>query len=94
MKKTNVKRLLYFQVGTGKILYGGESYDENLTSHAILCSVYTAGKHVWSSNRYDYPALYQLDEHGQVKYIISVQKICQYQKSWYNLLWDWVRRTV
>ena len=94
MRKIKVKRLVYFQVGTGKVFPGAESYDGNLYSHAILCSVYTKGKHEWSVNQYDYPALYQMDEHGKLKYIIHVQNFYQYQKTWIDMLCDEIKRAL
>ena len=88
MKRIIVKRLLYRNVNTNEVHYGGEEYDGHLTANNILGSVYEIGKYVW----YNQHSLYQLDEYGTPIYQIYVERFEQYQKSWYNLLMDEIKR--
>ena len=88
MKKIIVKRLLYRNINTNEVYYGGEEYDGHLTANNILGSVYVIGKYVWYNNH----SLYQLDEHGTPIYQIYVEQFEQYQKSWYNLMMDEIKR--
>lgn len=91
MKKKKVKRLVYRHLGTNEIYYGGFEYDSNLTTENILGAIHEIGKTEWCPNGY---GLYQLNSNGDIVYRISVETFYQYQKSWYNLLWDWIRRIV
>lgn len=90
MKRIIVKRLLYRDVNTNHVYYGGEEFDGHLTAHNILGSIYVIGKYVWCNDH----SLYQLNENGIPIYQIYVNQFEQYQKSWYNLFWDWVRRII
>ena len=91
MKKIKVKRLVYYHLGTNEVHYGGVEYDGNLTNENILGALFTLGKHEWCPNGY---GMYQLNANGELKYRIIVETFYRYQKSWYNLLWDWIRRVV
>jgi hypothetical protein len=91
MKRIKVKRLVYYHLGTNEVHYGGFEYDGNLTDENILGAVFTLGKHEWCPNGY---GMYQLNANGELKYRITVEMFYRYQKSWYNLLWDWIRRVV
>lgn len=91
MKKIATKRLVYHHLGTNEIYYGGFEYDGNLTDENILGAIHEIGKTEWCPNGY---GLYQLNAKGELVYRISVETFYQYQKSWYNLLWDWVRRVI
>lgn len=91
MKRIKVKRLLYHHLATNEIHYGGFEYDGNLTDENILGALFTIGKHKWHPGM---EGIYQLDANGELKYRITVETFYRYEKSWYNLLWDWVRRVI
>lgn len=91
MKRVVVKRLMYRDMRTNHIFYGGEEYDGHLTNENILGAIYTLGKHEWCPG---YHGLYQLNQNGEIVYKIMVQAFEYAEKSWYNLFWDWVRRVV
>ena len=88
MKRIKVKRLLYKSMLTGEIHVGATEYDGHLTNENILGAIYTIGKHIWHN---DY-SLYQLDDNGMPIYQIYVNQFEQYQKSWYDLLMDEIKR--
>lgn len=89
MKKVRVKRLVYHHLGTNEIHYGGFEYDGNLTNENILGAVFTVGKHEWHPGM---EGIYQLNANGELVYRITVETFYQYQKSWYNLLADSIKR--
>ena len=91
MRKIKVKRLIYNHLGTGEIHYGGYEFDGNLTDDNILGTIFTLGKHQWRPNGY---GMYQLNQKGELVYRIGVETFYRYQKSWYNRLWDCVRRII
>ena len=91
MKKIKVKRLVYHHLGTNEITYGGEEYDGSLTDDNILGAIFTMGKHEWTPN-FDHIAMYQYNTNGDLVYHISVETFYQYQKSWYDLLADTIKR--
>lgn len=89
MKKITVKRLLYRDIASSEIFYGGEVYDKHLTTYNILGSIFTAGRHQWCSTG---RSIFQFDRNGEMQYQIYVGTFVQYQKSWYNLLSDNIKR--
>ena len=89
MKKIIVKRLLYQHMRTNEVFYGGEEYDGHLTAENILGSIYTVGKHEWGPRGC---SLYQLNNKGELQYQIYVNQFEYYQKSWYDLLFDNIKR--
>ena len=89
MKRIIVKRLLYRHMRTNEVFYGGEEYDGHLTANNILGSIYTAGKHEWCPNKH---SLYQYNDKGELQYQIYVNQFEYYQKSWYNILFDNIKR--
>lgn len=91
MKKVVVKRLLYRDIASSETFYGGEEYDGHLTTYNILGSIFTTDKHQWCSTG---SSIFQFDRNGEMQYQIYVGTFVQYQKSWYNLVWDWVRRII
>ena len=91
MKRIKVKRLVYHHLVTNEVHYGGFEYDGNLTNENILGALFTIGKHEWHPGM---EGIYQVNADGELKYRITVETFYQYQKSWYNLLWDWVRRII
>ena len=86
MKKIIVKRLMYTSGRTGEEHIGAIEYDGNLSDNNILCSVHEVGKTAWIGN-----ALWLL-RNGVPTYRITVLPFTQYQKSWYDLLLDAIRR--
>lgn len=85
MKKIQVKRLIYTD-GASPDRIGEHDYDGALSDYNILCSVHEVGKTQWIG-----PSLW-LMKNGRPIYRITVGTFTQYQKSWYNLLFDAVRR--
>ena len=74
---------------TNEISYGAEEYDGHLTNENILGAIYTFGKHEWCPHVL---ALYQLNNMGELVYQITIEEFTHYQKSWYNLLSDSIKR--
>lgn len=91
MKRVTTKRLLYKSMLTGEIHLGATEYDGHLTNENILGAIYEVGKHEWCP--YDL-SLYQKNQNGDLVYQIYVEQFEYAEKSWYNLLWDWVRRVI
>jgi len=89
MRKIKVKRLVYKHLATNEITYGGEEYDGNLTDDNILGAIFTLGKHEWCP---DGCGMYQLNQKGELVYRIWIETFYQYQKRWWELLADAVRR--
>lgn len=85
MKKIVVKRLVYND-GNGKSHIGGHEYDGRLTDDNILCAIHEVGKTAWIGQ-----SLWTI-RMGVPQYRISVEKFYQYQKRWYDLVIDAVRR--
>lgn len=84
MKKTIVKHLIY-KNDTEEII-GSFEYDGRLTDDNILCAVHEVGHTTWIGQ-----SLWKL-RNGIPQYRISVETFYQYQKSWYNLLSDSIKR--
>lgn len=91
MKKIKIKRLVYNHLGTDEVCYGGQEYDGNLTADNILGSIFELGKHEWTPS-FDHHAMYQMNDKGELAYRIEVGTFYQYQKSWYNNLFDAIKR--
>lgn len=91
MKRIIVKRLVYTHLSTGEVHLGSTEYNGDLTDENILGSIFHIGKHEWHPGMI---GIYQLNSNGECAYRITVEKFYQYQKSWYNLFWDWIRRVV
>jgi hypothetical protein len=91
MKRIITKRLLYRNIYTNELFYGGEEYDGHLTNYNILGSIYVIGKHEWCPYCL---SLYQRNQNGDFVYQIYVEQFEYAEKSWYNLFWDWVRRII
>ena len=85
MKKIQIKRLVSIDC-YGEEYIGGIEYDGALTDHNILGSIHEVGKTTWIGN-----TLWLLCD-GVPAYRITVQPFTQYQKRWYELLLDVVRR--
>ena len=86
MKKIQIKRLVYTSAYTGEEFIGATEYNGQLSDSNILGSIHEIGKTVWIDNtlwllRNDIPA-----------FQIKVIPFYQYQKRWYELLLDAVRR--
>ena len=91
MKRIIVKRLLYRDLENNHMYYGGEEYDGDIASYNILCMIYEEGKHEWGPS---YKSLYQKNANGEWQYQVYVNQFEYAEKSWYNLLWDWIRRII
>lgn len=94
MKKIKVKRIIYApnysalwkeQLSTD-IGIGGEEYDGKLTDHNILGAMIEVGKWDWASSYGD--CLVRADGLQYAR----VHTFYRYQKSWYNLLSDSIKR--
>ena len=96
MKKITVKRLVYSssyhalwgEQLSSAVAIGGEEYDSNLSDDNILDTIREVGKWDWTSSYGD--CLVRSDG----KMFVRVRTFYRYQKSWYNLLWDWIKRIV
>lgn len=86
MKKIVIKRLIYTHLDTGEVHLGGTEYDGRLTDDNILGAVHEVGHTAWIGQ-----SLWKL-RNGIPQYKISVETFYQYQKSWYNLLSDSIKR--
>lgn len=89
MKKIKIKRLAYYNLITNDILWGAKEYDGSLTDENILGAIHEIGKTEWCPN---YLGLYKLNSEGEITHRIVVETCYQYQKSWYNLLADNIKR--
>ena len=87
MKKIRIKRLI-FTNDLGESLIGSKEFDGALDDYNILNAIHEVGRTEWLGS-----SLWYLKDNAP-KYRITVETFYQYQKSWYNLLWDWVRRVV
>lgn len=85
MKRMKVKRLIYTD-GQGNTLIGAEEYSGSLDDFNILGAVHELGKTQWIGN-----SLWALHA-GIPAYRITVETFYQYQKRWYELLIDALRR--
>ena len=85
MKKIIVKRLIYTD-GAGPDRIGGHDYDGKLSDANILGAIHEVGKTQWIGS-----SLW-LMKNGRPIYRITVAPFTQYQKSWYDLLFDALRR--
>ena len=86
MKRITVKRLMYHSPNSGKTYIGGLTYDGDLTDANILGMVHEVGKTAWIGDEL------WLVRGDQLVYRITVEPFTQYQKSWYDLIMDWIRR--
>ena len=86
MKKIKIKRLAYYAPHTNEIMYGATEYDSHLSDDNILFSIHEVGKTVWMGE-----TLWLLQD-GAPTYRIDVEPFYQYTKSWYDLLFDMIRR--
>ena len=94
MKKLVVKRIIYApnyaslwrEQLTNDIVIGGEEYDGKLSDFNILGAMIEVGKWDWASSYGD--CLVRADGLQYAK----VHTFYQYQKSWYNLLSDSIKR--
>lgn len=86
MKKIQIKRLVYTSAYTGEEFIGAIEYDGHLTDANILGSIHEVGKTEWIGQ-----VLWLLHD-GVPTYRITVFPFYQYQKRWYELLLDAVRR--
>lgn len=85
MKKVIIKRLIYSD-GQGNTMIGSEEYCGSLTDYNILGSIHEIGKTAWIGN-----TLWALNA-GEPAWKITVERFYQYQKRWYELILDAIRR--
>lgn len=86
MKKTTIKRLVYYSPASGDVFYGGEEYDGHLTDENILGAIHEVGKTAWYNN-----CLWTV-RGNELIYRITVEEFVQYTKSKLDLLLDAIRR--
>jgi len=85
MKKITIKRVVYHD-GNGKEIIGGKEYDGKLTNENILGALHEVGYTKWiGSNLW-------VMKNGIPVYRVTVEPFVQYQKSWYDLVLDAIRR--
>lgn len=85
MKKIVIKRLM-FNDGNGNSYIGSREYDGKLTDDNILGAFHEVGKTIWIGE-----SLWTI-RMGVPVYRVSVETFYQYQKRWYELVMDAVRR--
>ena len=85
MKKIVVKRLI-FTDGMGTECIGSVEFDGRLTDDNILSAFHEVGRTAWIGE-----SLWTLHA-GVPRYRVSVGIFYQYQKRWYELVLDAVRR--
>ena len=85
MKKITVKRVVY-RNECGRGFLGATEYDGRTSDENILGLIHEVGKTKWIGQ-----SLW-LMKGGIPAYRITVEKFYQYQKRWYELLFDAVRR--
>ena len=86
MKKIIVKRLMYHSPASGDTFCGGETFDGSLSDDNILGAIHEIGKTTWVGDQ-----LWAIRGNDLV-YRITVEEFVQYQKRWFELLWDQIRR--
>ena len=86
MKKTVIKRLVYYSPASGEVFYGGEEYDGRLTDENILGAIHEVGKTAWYGD-----SLWTVRGNDLI-YRITVEEFIQYTKSKLDLLLDAIRR--
>lgn len=85
MKKILIKRLVYSD-GQGNTIIGAEEYSGHLDDYNILGAIHEVGKTAWIGQ-----SLWALHR-GVPAYRITVGKFYQYQKRWYENVFDALRR--
>ena len=85
MKQIKIKRLVYTD-GEGSSMIGAQEFNGSLSNSNILGMVHELGKTQWIGN-----SLWTIRA-GIPEYHITVEVFYQYQKRWYELVLDAVRR--
>lgn len=90
MKKIKVKRLVYSHNPNMAHIdaYGGYEYDYKMNDKYILDSIYEPGNWDWSPC---WTNMLEKHTHDQDWYM-QVRTFYLYEKSWYNLIFDGIRR--
>lgn len=98
MKAIKIKRLVYSNLRTREVLYGGEEYDGDLSDESILDSVHELGKTEWRPTGWVGPGdnwenelwlLKPYPNNPQVKrpvYRIYVDTFYRYENTWWDTL--------
>ena len=87
MRKVIIKRLVYSD-GQGHEHIGGTQYDGHLSDENILGAIHEVGKTQWIGQ-----SLWLMKQ-GVPVYRIHVEAFPQYTKSWYDLVFDILRRII
>lgn len=85
MKKIITKRIVYHD-GNGKAIIGGIEYNGKLSDENILGAIHEVGYTKWIGS-----SLWAM-KNGVPVYRLTVEPFVQYQKSWYDLVLDTIRR--
>lgn len=85
MKKIVTKRIVYHD-GNGKEIISNTEFDGNLSDENILGALHEIGRTKWIGN-----SLWVMKNNIPI-YRITVERYEQYQKRWYENLFDWIRR--
>ena len=90
MKRIKVKRLIYsHDYGFhGELFYGNEEFIGTLSDYSILACYREIGSWAWANSYGSMLVKYTNDRPLYMK----VHTFYQYQKSWYNLLIDNIKR--
>lgn len=85
MKKILIKHLIYTN-GAGEVTIGATEYNADLTDENILGAIHEVGKTQWIGR-----SLWLMKQ-GVPAYKITVETFTQYEKNWFDLIIDAVRR--
>lgn len=86
MKKTIIKRIMYHSPNSGDTFIGATEYPGYLSDENILGAFHEEGKTAWV-----YGNLWVVRD-GSLIWRLTVESFPQYEKSWFDLLLDAVRR--
>ena len=88
MKKTQIKRVFLMDGNTIRMVIP-QDFLSTLSNEAILGAFYEVGRTVWIGHN-----LYHIvHQDGMIRHLrYEVSTVTQYEKSWYNLLIDTIRR--
>ena len=93
MRRIKVKRLMYHNLATNEIAYGGEEYDGDLTDENILGCIHEVGKSIFQDRGYtNTKSCLLLTKGDLITHRVTVETFYQYQKSWYDLFIDNMKR--
>ena len=91
MRKIIIKRVFLIDEDHQQMMILSQDFIGTLPDQAILDALFEIGKDVWIGN-----SMYHLvRQNGQIHHLrYEVHTVTQYEKSWYNIIFDAFRRNV